>query len=69
MRFGLRGSGYRNLARAGIARYISAALLAGQSEPPETTGDTFMGPRIGIIGGGAIGGYTGGMLTKAGHDV
>ncbi len=28
-----------------------------------------MGPRIGIIGGGAIGGYTGGMLTKAGHDV
>ena len=28
-----------------------------------------MSLRIGIIGGGAIGGYTGGMLTKAGYDV
>jgi 2-dehydropantoate 2-reductase len=28
-----------------------------------------MSTRIGIIGGGAIGGVVGGMLTKAGHDV
>ena len=28
-----------------------------------------MGPRIGILGAGAVGGVVGGELSRAGHDV